>query len=219
MPSLNPSVLERFARSPLPVFVLVAIAGHMDALAMLHSKEWLAVYMTGNSTKLSQSLLHGALSKALPLLAVIASFLASTTFAAWLGSRFPRWRASLCMVLTAAFLAAVVPNASEHYTPFSTSLIAASMGAMNQALADQPGVTFITGTVVGIGRQLAACKFNAAAVGMLRWFAWIAGAAVGTSLDFLYGPEALAFVALAALVCALAAALHGTAVHPRQRVH
>ncbi|WP_250527162.1 YoaK family protein [Caballeronia sp. GAWG2-1] len=219
MPSPNSSILERLARSPLPVFVLVAIAGGTDALVMLHSKEWLAVYMTGNSTKLSQSLVQGAFEKTIPLICVIACFLAFTTLAAWLGTRFPRWRAALSLTLTAILLACAVPLTGEQFSPLTTCLVAAGMGAINQALADQPGVTFITGTFISVGRQLASRKFGAAALGMLRWISWIVGAAAGTVLNILFGPGALAAIALVGLVCALTATVYGSTMHAERLAH
>lgn len=125
--------------------MLVAIAGGVDALVMLHSKDLLAVYMTGSSTKLGQSLIAGAWDKAWPLCCVVACFLSATTVSAWIGSRAQQWRATICLTLTAVLLLCAMPFAGEQYSPIATCLFAAGMGAINQARADQPGVTFITG--------------------------------------------------------------------------
>jgi uncharacterized membrane protein YoaK (UPF0700 family) len=208
MSSPDDSPLKRFACSPLPLFVLVGIAGGTDALTMLHSKELLAVYMTGNSTKLGQSLVSGAWSQALPLACVIATFFISTTLAAWIGSRLPAWRAAICLVLTAALLLIAIPFAGEQWSPAGTAIVAASMGVINQTRADQPGVTFITGLLIQTGRHLADGHFAQAAANALRWLSLVIGAAVGALLDYLYGTGALAILAGIALVCAIAAALY-----------
>jgi uncharacterized membrane protein YoaK (UPF0700 family) len=149
------TTIERAARSPLPVILLVALAGGIDALMILHSKQLLAVYMTGNSTKLGQSVVQGAWTQAGPLLAIIASFLCATTLGAWLGAKASHWRAAALLMLTAVLLLIAAPFAGDQYSLGVICLIAAAMGIINQARADQPGVTFITGILVRTGRQLA----------------------------------------------------------------
>ncbi len=186
------SFVRRFAGTPLSVLVLVAIAGGVDALVMTHSRDLLAVYMTGNSTKLGQSLVRGAYDKSASLLCVIVCFFIATTLAAWIGVRVPARRAVLCLALTAVALAAAMPFAGQKYSLAGTCFIASGMGAINQARADETGVTFITGALVRTGRQLADGKFRAAAIGLLRWIALIAGAAIGTVMDLHYGNGALA---------------------------
>jgi uncharacterized membrane protein YoaK (UPF0700 family) len=213
MSSRSRTLVDAFARSPFPICMLVAIAGAVDALVMLHSKELLAVYMTGNSTKLGQSLVAGAWGKAGPLLIVVACFFVATTCAAWIGSRLPSWRASLCLALTAIMLVSAMPFAGEQYSLQATCLVAAGMGAINQSRADESGVTFITGALVRTGRQLADGDWRAAAMGLLRWLSLIIGAAIGTLLDFFFDTGALAVIACIALACALAAALHRTESH------
>jgi uncharacterized membrane protein YoaK (UPF0700 family) len=210
MSSRSRTLADAFARSPFPICMLVAIAGGVDALVMLHSKELLAVYMTGNSTKLGQSLIAGAWGKAGPLLIVIACFFVATTCAAWIGVRMRSWRTSLCLVLTAIMLLGAMPFAGEQYSLQATCLVAAGMGAINQSRADESGVTFITGALVRTGRQLADGDWRAAATGLLRWLALVVGAATGTLLDFFFDTGALAVLACITLACAIAAALHHT---------
>jgi uncharacterized membrane protein YoaK (UPF0700 family) len=213
MSSRSRTLADAFARSPLPICVLVAIAGSVDALVMLHSKELLAVYMTGNSTKLGQSLIAGAWDKVWPLLIVIATFFLATTCAAWIGSRVQSWRASLCLVLTAIMLFSAIPFAGQQYSLQGTCLVAAGMGAINQSRADQSGVTFITGALVNTGRQLADGDWRAAAIGLLRWLSLSIGAAIGALLDFFFATGALAVIACVTLACAIAAALHHAPKH------
>jgi uncharacterized membrane protein YoaK (UPF0700 family) len=213
MPSSVSSWLKDMAGTPVPVLLLVAIAGGTDALIMLHSKELLAVYMTGNSTRLGQSLLAGAWDRTLPLLCVVASFFSSATLAAWLGARLPAWRASICLAMTALLLACALPYAGGNYAPAVTCLIASGIGAINQVRADEFGVSFITGTLIRVTRHIAEGRFGAAATGMARWMALVVGAALGSLLDFLYGSGALAILASAAAVGALLAVLARGARH------
>lgn len=202
---------KSLARSALPVLVLLAIAGSVDAQIMLHSKDLLAVYMTGNSTKLGQSLVNGAWGKAGPLLGVIACFLVSTTVAAWLGSRLPAWRGALVLFLTALSMgvasALAVALVADQYSLLITCLVACAMGAINQVRVDEPGVTFITGNLIRVGREFAEGEYGAAALGLARWAAFVVGAVFGTLLDRLFNTGALAIVASFTFACAVVTTL------------
>lgn len=59
------------------VLLLVTVAGLTDSLLYQHSKELLAVYITGDTSKLAQSLQQGDVAKALPLLGIIFAFLSA----------------------------------------------------------------------------------------------------------------------------------------------
>lgn len=202
---------QSLARSAWPVLVLLAIAGSVDAQIMLHSKDLLAVYMTGNSTKLGQSLVDGAWGKAGPLLGVIACFLVSTTIAAWFGGRLPGWRAALVLLLTALLMGAAAALAAalaaDQYSLLITCLVACAMGAINQVRVDEPGVTFITGNLIRMGREFAGGEYGAAALGLARWAAFVLGAVFGTLLDRHFNTLALAIVAAFTLACAVVATL------------
>ncbi len=119
-------------------------------------------------------------------------------------------RVALCLALTAVALAAAMPFAGQKYSLAGTCFITAGMGAINQARADETGVTFITGALVRTGRQHADGKFCVAAIGLLRWIALIAGVAIGTVMDLHYGNGALAAIAALVLLCSFAAMLHGS---------
>lgn len=191
MPSHRAPFWRRICGSPLPVLALIALAGNADAVAMMHGKQLHAVYMTGDSTRISAALLQGASDKVGALLCVVVSFLAGTTLAAWIGERAGAWRAAIALMLTG-------------------SLIAAAMGTLNQTCADQSGVTFITGALIKVGRHLAVGRYGDAALGIARWTAWLAGAFIGACLDSRLGAAALAVLALFAFAGALAALLART---------
>lgn len=187
------------------VLLLVSVAGLTDATLYLHSKELLAVYMTGNTSKLAQFIQQGNVQKALPLLTLIVAFLASTTFSAWLGNRLGRWRAPVLLMLVALLLGIAWPASDADYPLAVVIAIALGMGALNQISASEPGVTFITGTLVKLGRLLASGECRQAWPLALRWLVWLTAAFVGAVLDHRYPQYLLLFIAL---WCLLLAASH-----------
>jgi uncharacterized membrane protein YoaK (UPF0700 family) len=198
------------------LIILVLLAGATDALMFTHSKDLLAVYMTGDTSKLGQSVAEGKWPALGPLAAVIGAFLGATTFGAWLGPRVGRWRAAGLLTLVALCFALAWPDAQGKYPLSTVLLVATAMGLLNQVLADEPGITFITGTLVRLGRAIA--DLNAPAVGKdaSRWLAWLVGAALGTLLDVrLEAFSALVFAVVffaGAVVAARQAWSHGAAV-------
>ncbi|WP_380184038.1 DUF1275 family protein [Kalamiella sp. sgz302252] len=186
----------RFESTTLFVWLLVAAAGLTDALLYLHSKEMLAVYMTGNSSKMAQFLQQGNLAKALPLLAIVLAFVAGTTLAAWLGNKASSWRAPRLLLLVALLLALACPFVSEKFALGTVLLISAAMGALNQVRRSEAGVTFITGTLVRLGRVLAAGEFRSAGSYALRWLIWVIAAFIGALLDSRFAQYSLLAVVL-----------------------
>ncbi|WP_213881544.1 DUF1275 family protein [Pseudomonas sp. dw_358] len=193
----------------LGVIPLVLIAGATDALMILHSKELLAVYMTGDTSKVGHFLLDRQWPMVGSLLAVIGTFLVATTVAAWMGQRAGEWRGTLVLAMSGLLLALAAPLAALDQSTYSLAtvmVIAAAIGSLNQARADEPGVSFVTGVLVKAGRKLASGEFKAAGSGLLRWLALLLGALIGTWLDGRFGSATLliiaAFIALNAL-CAL----------------
>lgn len=174
---------DRESSSAADVHALLAVAGAVDALMFLHAGDLLAVYMTGNTTKLGQAVTRFDLQAASGLLLVIASFVAATTGAAWLGTHVGRSRPTTTLAIVALFLAAAQGVATAKYSLATVALIAAAMGALNQVLSNEPGVTFVTGTLVLLGRALCAGKMREALGLGLRWVAFFAGAVVATGAD------------------------------------
>ena len=192
----------RFESTTPFVWLLIAAAGMTDALLYLHSKEMLAVYMTGNSSKMAQFFQQGNLAKALPLLTIVIAFIAGTTLAAWLGNKARSWRAPRLLLLVAVLLALACPFVGEKFTLAAVLLISAAMGALNQVRSSEAGVTFITGTLVRLGRVLAAGELRSAANYALRWLVWIIAAFIGALLDSRFAQYSLLAVVLWCLALA-----------------
>lgn len=191
------------------VLLLVTVAGLTDATLYQHSKEILAVYITGDTSKLAQFTQQGDIAKALPLLGIIAAFLASTTFAAWLGNRLAQWRAPVLLSLIALLFVFAWPASAPDYPYGVVLLIALAMGMLNQVCSQEPGVTFLTGTLVRLGRSLASGDIAAAAPLALRWAIWLLAALAGAALDALFPAVALLIIAAWSLLLAAFCLLAG----------
>lgn len=207
MPSTEKPFSQRIARSLAPFFAVVALAGAADALVLVHAHDLLAVYMTGNTTKLASALSEGLWSHARPLVCIIVTFFVATTLSAWIARQVGAWRPTAILSITALGLAAAACVAGEEYSLATICLIAVAMGAVNQVRADQSGVTFITGTLVSAGRQVADGKLKQATASLLRWLSFLAGAFVGALLDVALKSAALAVLAGVAAVFALTCAI------------
>lgn len=191
---------------------LTALAGCVDVLAVLHGAAILPVYVTGDTTKLAASLIEGAWSRCWPPVAVILAFLASSILTAWLGRiAMPQPRPARAMLLVGGFLLLGVLlglRAEDGRWDLAVLLaVAAAMGAVNQVLAGDPGVTFITGTLVRASRALSTGQVVRAARDLLRWVAFLAGASAGALLYAATSRFALAVPAGIALLAGAILAL------------
>lgn len=194
MPPPRLSRAEPDAAVAWSLLPLLALAGAVDALMIVHSKDILAVYMTGNTTKLGGDLAQFSLGTAGEILGVIAAFVLAAAGAAWLGERAGRWRASLVLALVGVWLIMAEPLAVQTPQPYSLAtvlVIAAAMGILNQVRVDEPGVTFVTGSLVKLGRCLAAGHWPGAADASLRWLCFLMGALVSAVIDSHLGPQLL----------------------------
>lgn len=174
----NPQVLTQSF-----VLLLVSVAALTDAALYLHSKELLAVYITGDTSKLGQFVSQDNFKKALPLAGIVMTFLIGTIAAAWGGKRMGRWRAPMLLLAVGLLVMAGWPASGPHYPYHLVILLALAMGTLNQVCKQEPGVTFVTGTLVKLGRAIAAGDFSGALPLLLRWFVWLIAAFIGAVLD------------------------------------
>lgn len=182
---------------------LLALAGATDALLIVHSKDLLAVYMTGNTTKLGGFVAQAGWDRAGEIAGVIATFVLGAAFAAWLGNRVGRWRVCLVLMLAGALLLLAEPLAAQAPQPYSLAtvlMVAAAMGTLNQVRVDEPGVTFVTGSMVKLGRCLAAAHWPGVADALLRWLCFLIGALLGAWIDNRLGAETLLVIGALAIL-------------------
>jgi len=178
------------------VLLLVSVAALTDASLYLHSKELLAVYVTGDTSKLGQFASQGNFQKALPLAGIIATFLTGTIAAAWAGNRMGRWRAPVLLSAVGLLMVVSWPASAPEYPYHLVILVALAMGTLNQVCSREPGVTFVTGTLVKLGRAVATGDFSGALPLLLRWFVWLTAAFTGAIVDNFFPDVILLIIAV-----------------------
>ncbi len=162
---------------------LVVLAGATDSLMFSHSSELLAVYMSGNTSHLGVYLAQQKWQLAAPLASVVATFFVSATAGAWMGQRLGPWRGPVVLTITTLFLFVAGSLARKEYSLATVLCIAIAMGLLNQVLAKELGVTFITGSLIRLSRAIVERNTPAILNGVTHGVAWVAGAMTGAFMD------------------------------------
>jgi uncharacterized membrane protein YoaK (UPF0700 family) len=158
--------------------ILSGLAGFVDAVGFLGSGGFFVSFMSGNSTRLGIGLATAPRFAAVAGL-LILSFIAGVVLASLTQRAVPKARSAVTILLAAITLAAAA--ALHHVAPTLAvlALVAMAMGAENVAFTidgDVIGLTYMTGTLVKIGRYAAV-----AIAGGDRW-AWLPFALLWMSL-------------------------------------
>lgn len=177
---------------------IAAAAGYVDATGFMAMKGYFVSFMSGNSTRLSVEV--GTLDPAgwVPA-AIIAGFVAGVAAGEGLGMSFGagarRTRWVLLLVSALLFLAMVVFAKSPAVGMF---LAAGAMGTSNAALAVTTrlpvGLTYMTGMLVAIGRQVARRLHRQpsnVSPYLLHWLALIVGGTLGAAAELRMGIDGL----------------------------
>ena len=208
--------------------LLTAVAGFVDAIGYIGLGGLFASFMSGASVSLGVGLGGGHWGPVHQGVWMIASFLGGVTLATVLDGLAGAWRLPAVLLLGALLLAAAVVLASSGWTIAAAILpVVAAMGVQNTALQPMDGVrlgvTFITGTLVSLGKALGQTLSGRAQPRQLGghallWGALTAGAAAGATLHSAFGPMALIVPAILitslAMLSALAVLANG---HREQR--
>ena len=173
--------------------VLTAAAGMIDVVGFIELGGFYTSFMSGNTTQLGAGLVHWGPSLLLPagliVMFVAGSFLGSLI--SGLGGR--RGRIGTLSVVILGLLIAVALYANGLTPSQSMLTLAAAAGAQNAVLqpggAARLGATFVTGTLFGVGQDMARAVRGEAppwrwVQHLLVWASLLLGAIVGA---FAYG--------------------------------
>jgi uncharacterized membrane protein YoaK (UPF0700 family) len=168
---------------------LVAVAGWVDAAGYLQLGGLFVSFMSGNSTQLGVGLGRGQWLVAAQAGAVIGVFVlgafAGELIAIWTGARHRR----VILLLEAVLLATVLmlPHPAGEFSAVAFPM-ALALGLQNAALHRvgnrKVGLTYVTGTLVRFGQQVAAQITGHGEPGAWRsdlaaWLAMVTGAVTG----------------------------------------
>jgi uncharacterized membrane protein YoaK (UPF0700 family) len=195
--------------------VLTAAVGMIDAVGFIELGGYYTSFMSGNTTQLGAGMAEGMQNLLLPaglvILFVIGSFLGSLIASS---REWRRMAAVLCLVLFGLGLT-ITLSALGYPAAQSMLVLAASAGAQNAILVPRGsvrlGTTFVTGTLFGVGQDLARAVRGEApawrwAQHLLVWVALLVGALLGAlaygewRLWALLAPGAIYLVFLGSLV-------------------
>jgi uncharacterized membrane protein YoaK (UPF0700 family) len=203
--------------------LLAGLAGWVDAAGLAGSSGVFISFMSGNTTDLAASLAHEDWAKTGVVGAIIALFVAGVVAGEIVERVVERRGRPLVLALEAFFLAS---GAALHAYPqgavgqLGLFPLVFAMGLQNATMHRAGGVsiglTYVTGTLVQIGRTLAA-MFCGESVGrrLLEYFAlWLSlaiGAGCGAMALSVSPASALAFAAVVAATLAVVTAFSGSA--------
>ncbi len=188
------------------VCCLAALAGAVDAcgLSLLH--DLYVSFMSGNTTSLGAAIAEGNLARAGLIALILSAFVGGAAFGTVAATLAGRHRLSVILALIAPLLA--LPSFTRHGEAVALTFAMGMLNAsMQQAGPVSVSVTYVTGTLVKLGRGLGMLAIGQAEnadwlLQAVPWLGLFAGAVAAT-----FGLHAHQSVTLAALpVVALVAA-------------
>ncbi|MBL8047411.1 MAG: DUF1275 domain-containing protein [Chthonomonas sp.] len=166
---------------------LSCLAGYVDASGFLATGGVFVSFMSGNSTRLSVALVNNRYQYAYLVFGVIFLFvvgvIVGTVVSRQAGDRRKTW--VLMIVTILLFIAAICHTIGQTYA--STAFMVLAMGAENAVFQRDGevsiGLTYMTGTLVKLGQQIAAIMFGGSKDTWwpyaLHWLGLVSGAILG----------------------------------------
>ena len=189
---------------------LAGLSGWVDATGFLHWRGLFVSFMSGNTTTLGVLIGAARWSGAAMPACVLAAFLVGVVCGAALGEARPRWSRPLVLLVVAALLTGAL-LAPRGVRAVPSILLALGMGVQSAAVhrvgPTAVAVTYVTGTLVTLGRSMAKALFGRAAWRdavpfALIWLGLLAGAVGGAVVGL--RSETSAIVAAAGFAAGLA---------------
>ncbi len=196
------------------MIALAALAGYVDAVGFLASGGFFVSFMSGNTTRLGVSL--ATLSDQAGLAArLILLFVGGVTIGTLLARGLARWRRSVMLVVIAAIISGSAALGTGAHAALAVAMLAVAMGMENTVLEGdgevRVGITYMTGTLVRVGQQLAQAIEGGPGFGWLPhlalWAALMAGAWIGAASFLRFGFASLWVGAVLAIVLAIASGM------------
>jgi uncharacterized membrane protein YoaK (UPF0700 family) len=177
---------------------LAALAGYVDAVAYIETGGFFVSFMSGNTTRLGVGMAENGKAAGIAC-GLIGCFVLGVTTASLAGDWSGRLRRPIVLSMVSLLLAGAASLGSFGVTAAAIACLAVAMGAENavvgQAGETPIGLTYMTGTIVNLGRCLAIAIRGGDPVGwrsyLLLWCGLLSGAVLGASVDRSLGMSAL----------------------------
>ncbi len=206
-------MLTRYGR---PVVALAAafsgVAGYVDAVGFLLTGGFFVSFMSGNTTRLAIGVARGSAAAGFAA-GLIALFVGGVVLGTLAGRWRPARRHAVVLLLVTLLLAAAALVDAAGGGRLAVIPMVLAMGAENTVFAEDGevriGLTYMTGTLVKLGKRLTVALLGGDRFGWLPylvlWSGLLAGAIAGALAFRAVGPDALwAAVAAMALLTAVA---------------
>ena len=179
---------------------LSSAAGFVDAVGFIHLGGYFVSFMSGNSTRAGAALAEGNPMGFVLAMGLVAAFTLGVVSASILRRLVPsRRRMWVLLYVTAVLGSAVVLYDLDVAVWLAPPVTAVSMGALN-AIFERDGevsigLTYMTGTLVKMGQQMAGALTGGSRLGWVRYlFLWLSltlGSIVGGFAYFALNLNAL----------------------------
>lgn len=184
------------------------VAGYVDAIGFLVTGGFFVSFMSGNSTRMGIGLAQGSMDAAFAA-AMVGTFVIGVMAGAITGRIAKTYRRPAVLCLVTLLLALAVLMHGLGAGVFVAVPMVLAMGAENTVYAEDGevriGLTYMTGTLVKLGKRLAAAAMGGDRWGwapfLLLWAGLLAGAIAGALAYGAFGINALigAVIVMAAL--------------------
>jgi uncharacterized membrane protein YoaK (UPF0700 family) len=187
---------------------LSAVAGYVDGIGFISLGGFFVSFMSGNTTLAGVGLAEGKATAAIAG-GLIALFVMGVMMGALVGRRAKANRRPIVLAFVSLLLSLAAIAASVGFDHFAIVGMVLAMGAVNAVFAEEGevhiGVTYMTGTLVKLGKRItAAIFFGGDPLGwvpyLLLWSGLLAGAVLGATAYQHLGLNALWGAVVAAMI-------------------
>lgn len=195
---------------------LSAIAGYVDAIGFVSLGGFFVSFMSGNTTRVGVGLAQSRESAGIAAV-LIAVFVLGVVLGAFVGRWAKANRRPLVLLLVGGLLVLGAAAATLQAGHLAIACMVLAMGAENAVFSEDGevriGLTYMTGTLVKLGKRITAVFYGGDPLGwapfFMLWLGLLAGAFLGAAVYSHRGLEALWGAAIAALIAAAVAAKLG----------
>ena len=206
-------MIELDLRSRIFAACFSAVAGFVDVVGFLMTGGFFVSFMSGNSTRLGIGLSDGSATAAMAG-GLILAFVTGVVLGASVGRLAKALKEPAILGFVTGLLALSAVMHGLGLGLLAAVPLALAMGAQNTVFADRGevrvGLTYMTGTLVKLGKRLTAALWGGDRFGwvpyLLLWAGLLTGAILGAASFARFGPNALAVPILAMLVLTILSA-------------